>query len=124
MKTVLLADDSEDISELVGLVLANSGYRLITASDGGKTVEMCLKQTPDLVLMDLNMPTMNGFEATKMLRAKGFRKPIVVLTGSESEEDRQKAERVGCNEYVVKTLEMRDVEQIIDRYLREAGGLS
>lgn len=124
MKTVLLADDNEDIIELVGLVLANSGYRFITASDGGKTVEMCLQQSPDLVLMDLNMPSMNGFEAAKALRARGFQKPIVVLTGSESEEDRQKAERAGCNDYVVKTLEMRDVEQIIDRYLREAGGLS
>ena len=69
------------------------------------------------------MPKMNGFDATKTLRDKGFANPIIVLTASESEDDRKRAEEVGCNEYILKTLEMKDVEKTIDHYLVETGGL-
>lgn len=120
-KTVLLTDDNPDIIELVQLVLGNSGYRMITATDGKQAVDVCLKEKPDLVLMDLNMPKMNGFDATKLLRQKGFESPIVVLTASESEQDRQKAKDVGCNDYILKTMEMRDVERVLDRFLIGAG---
>lgn len=123
MKTVLLADDSQDMIELVQLVLQNSGYRMITANDGIEAVNTCLEQSPDLVLMDLNMPNMNGFEATKTLRDKGFSNPIVVLTSSESEDDRKRAEEAGCSGYILKTMDMGDVEETIDHYLAEIGGL-
>lgn len=120
-KSVLLTDDNPDIIELVQLVLGKSGYRLLTATDGEVAVNVCLKENPDLVLMDLNMPHVNGFEATRRLRQQGFRNPILVLTGSESEEDRRKAREAGCDDYILKTLEMRDVERAIDRFLIGAG---
>lgn len=123
MKTVLLADDNQDMIELVQLVLQDSGYNMITANDGIEAVNICLKQSPDLVLMDLNMPNMNGFDATKNLRDKGFSNPIVVLTSSESEDDKKRAEEVGCNGYILKTMDMKDVEETIDHYLAEVGGL-
>jgi CheY-like chemotaxis protein len=122
MKTILLTEDNQDMIDLLKLILEDSGYKLITAKDGNEAVTICLEQTPDLVLMDLNMPKMNGFDATKTLRDKGFSKPIIVLTGSESEDDRKKAKEVGCNEYILKTLEMEDVERTIDHYLYETGG--
>ncbi len=123
MKTVLLTDDNEDIIELVSLVLANAGYSLITAADGLEAVDICLEQSPALVLMDLNMPGMNGIDAIKTLREKGYDNPIVVLTASDSEQDREMAEQAGCNEYVLKTMEMTGLESILDHYLTEAGGL-
>lgn len=123
MKTVLLTDDNDDIVELMKLILANSGYQLVVASDGQEAVRICLEKTPDLVLMDLNMPNMNGFEATKTLREKGFSNPIVVLTASESEQDRARAEQVGCDGYILKTMEMKDVKSTLDHFLSEAGGL-
>lgn len=123
MKTVLLTDDNEDIVELIKLILEDSGYRLITASDGNEAVKTCLEQNPDLVLMDLNMPNMNGFDATKTLRDKGYSNPIVVVTATESEENRQKAEQAGCNDYILKTMEMQEVKETLDRYLLDAGGL-
>ncbi|MBI1732491.1 MAG: response regulator [Gammaproteobacteria bacterium] len=123
MKTVLLTDDNEDIVELVKLVLANSGYRLDTAADGAQAVAHCLRDPPDLVLMDLNMPTLNGFEATQQLRAKGFKNPIVILTASESEADRKRAREAGCNGYILKTLNMDDVEKALDRFLVDSGGI-
>lgn len=123
MKTVLLCEDNEDILELVKLVLADSGYRLVTARDGGEAVKVCSNDPPDLVLMDLNMPGLNGFDTMSRLRNDGFSNPIVVLTASSDEADRRKAMEAGCNEYIVKTLEMKDVHQILDRYLAESGGL-
>ena len=123
MKTILFADDNQDMLEMIQLILQDSGYNLITANDGNEAVKICLEQAPDLVLMDLNMPNMNGFDATKILRDKGFSNPIVVLTGSESEDDRKRAEEAGCNEYILKTLEMKDVEKTIDHYLYEPGEL-
>ena len=121
MKTVLLTDDNEDIVELVQLVLKNSGYKLITARDGIEAVDICLKQNPDLVLMDLKMPNMNGFDATRTLRSKGFTNPIIVLTGSESAADRQQAEQAGVNGYILKTLDMKEVESKIDSFLQRGG---
>ena len=123
MKTVLLTDDNEDIIELVKLVLANSGYQLDTATDGKQAVARCLSNPPDLVLMDLNMPSLNGFDATRELRGKGFKKPIVMLTASESDADRKRAKEVGCDAYILKTLNMDDVEKVIDHYLVDSGGL-
>jgi CheY-like chemotaxis protein len=120
MKTILLTEDNQDMVDLMQVILKDSGYNMITASDGIEAVRVCLEQSPDLVLMDLNMPNMDGFHATMVLRDKGFKNPIVVLTGSESEEDRKKAAEVGCNEYILKTLEMSDVERVIDHYLYEA----
>lgn len=124
MKTVLLTDDNEDIVELVKLVLAHSGYRLETAADGNQAVARCLLEpTPDLVLMDLNMPAMNGFVATEELRARGFKNPIVILTASESDADRKRARDCGADAYILKTMNMDDVELVIDRYLVDVGGL-
>ncbi|MBI2994936.1 MAG: response regulator [Gammaproteobacteria bacterium] len=122
-KTVLLTDDNPDIIELVQLVLGKSGYRLLTANDGRQAIEICLKENPDLVLMDLNMPHVNGFDATRRLREQGFRSPIIVLTGSESDDDRRKAKDAGCDDYILKTMEMRDVERVVDRFLIGAGDM-
>lgn len=123
MKTVLVTEDNTDMLEIIHLVLKKSGYRLLNAPDGKVAVEMCLKEAPDLVLMDLNMAVMNGYEATATLRKQGFKKPIVVLTASESEADRKRAMQAGCNEYILKTLDMAGVERVIDHYLRESGGI-
>jgi CheY-like chemotaxis protein len=121
MKTVLLTDDNEDIVELVQLILKNSGYKLLTARDGNEAVEVSLAQKPDLVLMDLKMPKMNGIDATRTLRSKGFTNPIVVLTASESADDRKSAEQAGCNGYILKTLDMQGVESTLDKFLQKGG---
>lgn len=123
MKTVLLTDDNEDIIELVQLILKKSGYDLKIAHGGKEALNICRDIKPDLVLMDLRMPDIDGFTVTKALRGSGFINPIVVLTGSESAEDRVKAFDAGCDAYIVKTMEMRDLEFTIDSYLQKGGGL-
>ena len=123
MKTVLLTDDNEDIIELVQLTLAKSGYKLKIAHGGKEALNICREAPPDLILMDLRMPDIDGFTVTKALRGTGFNNPIIVLTGSESSEDRQKAFAAGCDDYLVKTMEMRELEFMIDSHLQKGGGL-
>lgn len=122
MKTVLLAEDNEDMVELIKLVLAESGYELVTVADGEEAVRMSLELKPDLILMDIRIPKMDGFTATSELRSKGFNQPIVILTGSDKQEDRDQAMEAGCNDYILKTMDMKEVKDVLDRFLAEAGG--
>lgn len=123
MKKVLYVEDNPEMIEIVQIVLQNSGYRILTTQNGDEVITLCREEQPDLVLMDLNMPTLDGFEITRQLRQAGFDRPIVALTASESDEDRSKARRAGCDDYVLKTLDMADLEKTIDSYIAEAGGL-
>jgi len=122
MKKVLYVDDSEDTLEVAKIVLANSGYEIITASSGEEAVGLCSNEQPDLILMDLNMPDLDGFATIQLLRNNGYNNPVVVLTASENEDDRAKAKAIGCADYVLKTLDMNDIESVIDRHIAEAGG--
>lgn len=123
MKTILLVDDDEDITELVQLVLSKSGYKMVVARSGGEALGICREGLPDLVLMDIRMPDMDGFSAIRTLREEGFNNPIIVLTGSESAEDRERAMAAGCDDYILMTMEMRDLEASIDGFLQKGGGL-
>ncbi len=123
MKSILYVDDNKDMIELVELVLSKSGYQLVSNTDPQATVSLCMEKRPDLLLLDLHMPGMEGFEVTRELRQQGFTNPIIVFTASESNRDKEKAYQAGCDEYIVKDLEMRSLEHVIDTYLIEAGGI-
>ena len=123
MKTVLFVDDNEETIEIVKIVLKNSGYQIDSVNDGQSTLEYCANETPDIILMDINMPDMNGIETTKQLRQKGFTNPIVILSASEADEDRKAATAAGCNGYVLKDMEMRGLEKVIDSFIADAGGI-
>ncbi len=71
MKTVLYVDDSEEMIEIVKIVLKDSGYQILSQTEGQATLDFCAKEDPDLVLLDLNMPGMDGFEVTRKLREQG-----------------------------------------------------
>ena len=120
MKTVLLCEDDEEMVQLTRLVVERAGYRLERAADGRQAVEMGLKQNPELILMDIRMPNMDGIAATRVLRDKGFTKPIVILTGSEKEEDRKRARAAGCSGFILKTLAMSDVCEELERLVGAA----
>jgi DNA-binding response OmpR family regulator len=120
MKTVLIVDNSSLTVELITPIIEKSSYRLITAKDGKEGVNVCLEQKPDLVLTELHLPVLDGFQAIRVLRDKGNTCPIVVLTSSESDEDKIKAKEAGCDEFILKTLEMQGLEPILDHYLYEA----
>lgn len=123
MKKVLYVDDSEEMIELVQLVLARSGYELLTLTDSEQTADAILQKKPDLLLLDINMPNMDGVEVTRQLRQQGFNNPIIMFTASASERDKEKAYQAGCDEYIVKDLDMKGLEPVLDSFLMKAGGM-
>lgn len=124
MKTVLYADDNQEIVDIVKLTVERAGYQLLTARDGLEAVEICQEHNPDMVLMDINMPGLDGFSAVRQLREDGFNNPVIVLTASESRLDRDEAYAAGCDDFVLKTIDMGEVETIVSRYLGEGYELS
>lgn len=119
MKTVLYADDNQEIVDIVRLTVERAGYQLLTAKDGNQAVQVCQDENPDMVLMDINMPGLDGFSAVRQLREDGFNNPVIVLTASESRRDRDEAYAAGCDDFVLKTIDMAEVENMIARYLGE-----
>jgi len=116
MKKVLCVENDEVMAEIIKLSLDETSYCVETATNGNEAMALYSVMNPDLVLMDLDMPGMNGFETTRKLREKGFRKPIVALTASDTEQDRSRAISAGCDDYIVKTVDMADVETTVSRY--------
>lgn len=116
---VLIAEDDPDLIELLSLFLTRGGYELVLASNGIEAVEVAMAEQPDLVLMDVNMPLMDGLSAVRNLRAKGFKQPVIALTASLSANDRDQAFSWGCDGYLVKPISMPELLSTIDRQLRE-----
>lgn len=104
MKTILIADDEEDLRSLLQMTLEDPGYRLIEASDGVAAWELIQAERPDLVILDWMMPQKSGDEVASAMKGNPATKeiPIIMLTANDRVEDRQKGERMGTNAYLVK----------------------
>jgi two-component system, cell cycle response regulator DivK len=109
---ILIAEDHPDSREALRTLLEVHGYRVICAPDGRRAVEEAIRVGPDLIVMDIMMPEMDGFEATRLLRAnKNFRQvPIVALTAMEGA--REMVLAAGCDDYMAKPI---DVRRFLDR---------
>ena len=118
--TVLVADDVEDNCTLFASKLAKYGVDCVTVEDGSRAVEEALVGDFDLVLMDLNMPRMNGDEATSLLRNSGFMEPIVALTAEDDSQTIQLLLSNGFDGHLVKPLSEEKLNTVLDRYLLPA----
>jgi signal transduction histidine kinase/HPt (histidine-containing phosphotransfer) domain-containing protein len=114
---VLVAEDSRTNASLVQIMLKRLGLEVGIAVDGQKAVERVLSEHFDLVLMDIQMPNMDGLEATQTLRAKGVTIPILALTASALEGDREQCLAAGCNAYMSKPFQFRTLEAVLREYL-------
>jgi CheY-like chemotaxis protein len=105
--TVLIAEDHEDSREALRTLLDALGYRVLVARNGAEAVEVAHAATPDLILMDMMMPSVDGFQATRTLRADpAFRQvPIVAITAMEGA--REAVFEAGCSDVVVKPIDIR-----------------
>ncbi len=113
---VLLAEDSPDNRHLLGLFLEKAGAEITTAVDGKEALEKGLTTTADLILMDVQMPIMNGYEVTQRLREAGVHRPIFALTAHAQAEEREHSFRAGCNEHVAKPVNFQELISLIARY--------
>jgi len=111
--TVLLAEDGEDNQRLIVHHLSRAGMKVIVANNGREAVELAIaaqrqSHAPEVILMDMQMPIMDGYEATAKLRELGWRGPIVAITAHAMRGDRERCTQAGCDDYVTKPIE-RDV---------------
>lgn len=122
LKTVLLVEDNEDNLVVYRTILEHVGFRVIEARDGEEGVSRAREHLPDLILMDISIPKMDGWEATQRLKADTSTKeiPIIALTAHALEEDRQKALQAGCDGYLAKPVEPRRVVQEVERFVGPA----
>lgn len=121
-KTILLVEDNEDNLVVYRTILEHVGYRVIEARDGEEGVSRAIQERPDLILMDISIPKIDGWEATRRLKADDRTRdiPIIALTAHALEEDREKAMRAGCDGYLAKPIEPRRVVEEVQRFIGPA----
>jgi two-component system cell cycle response regulator DivK len=106
-KKILVVEDNEDTREILLYRLKSMGnYEIEIAANGREALEIATRSRPDLVIMDLKMPVMDGWEATRALRKTNWAKdlPIIALTAQAMENDEEKALNAGCNDYIAKPI--------------------
>lgn len=115
---ILVVEDSETNRRLITRVLQHSGHPCDVAADGNEAIEACKQVAYDLVLMDVRMPTMNGYDATRSIRrALGPSPPIVALTGDTSDEVREACEACGMNDFLAKPVDPAALMDVLVRFL-------
>ena len=118
-KTVLLVEDNEDNLIVYRTILDHVGYRVIEARDGEEGVARARADKPDLILMDVSLPKMDGWEATRRIKADEETRqiPIIAVTAHALDDDREKATQVGCDGYLAKPVAPRRVVEEVERFI-------
>jgi len=116
--TILLVEDETSIREGLRDALEAEGYRVIEAPDGVKGLHAGLTEDPDLILLDLMLPGMDGFDVLQRLRADGVETPVLCLTARGLEQDRVKGLELGADDYIVKPFGLRELLARVDARLR------
>ena len=119
-KKVLIVEDDANIAELLHLYLEKEGFESQVAKDGGKGIELFRAFQPDLVLLDIMLPIMDGWSVLKKIR-EGDRTPVIMLTAKGETEDKVSGLEQGADDYIVKPFEMKEVLARIRAVLRRAG---
>jgi two-component system cell cycle response regulator DivK len=118
---LLLVEDNEDNRTIYSTLLRHLGYQVIEAQDGVQAIELARSEHPDLILMDISIPGMDGWEATRVLRGDPSTQsiPIVALTAHALDDDRERAAEVGFSSYLAKPVEPRAVVAEVRRLIGE-----
>lgn len=116
---VLLVEDNEDNRRVYRTILEHYGYQVVEAEDGEEGVRLARQERPDLILMDVSIPLLDGWQATRILKAEketaGI--PILALTAHALPGDREKAAEVGCDAYLAKPVTPRDVADAVRKWI-------
>jgi len=118
-KRILVVEDQEDNRQIIRDMLSATDYQITEAENGEEALAAVAKQRPDLILMDIQMPIMDGYEATRRIKADaGLRSvPIIAITSYALSGDEQKARAAGCDDYVPKPYSPRQLLAKIRQYL-------
>jgi two-component system, cell cycle response regulator DivK len=120
MAKILLVEDNEMNRDMLSRRLAKKGYDVVIAVDGAQGLAMTRTELPDLVLMDMSLPVIDGWEATRQIKADEALKriPVIALTAHAMSDDREKALAAGCNDYDTKPIELPRLLTKIEELLK------
>ena len=122
MARILIAEDFPDIRKILGLLLTSSGHEIIEASDGREALEKAESDQPDLILMDMSMPVLSGWDATRKVKAnpKTAHIPVIALTAHALKGDKERAWQAGCDGFITKPIDNELLEHTIEQILSHA----
>jgi two-component system cell cycle response regulator DivK len=125
MPKILLIEDNEMNRDMLSRRLQRKGYRVLTAESGEQGLSLARLESPDLILMDISLPEMDGWEASRQLKADASTHhiPIIALTARALKSDQAKAFEVGCNDYDTKPVDFGRLMQKIENFLVEKKAL-
>lgn len=118
MKLILVAEDEDSNFELVKIVLAKR-YRLVRAKNGIEAVTLSEEEHPDLILMDIRMPDMNGLDATRIIKEVNHDVPIIALSAYAFDENVREAKNAGCDDFLAKPFRVEDLIEMVHKYVAE-----
>lgn len=124
MPKILLVEDNELNRDMLSRRLERKGYRIVMAVDGGAGVEMAISENPDLILMDMSLPVLNGWEATRQIKSNPKTRaiPVIALTAHAMASDREQALAAGCEDYDTKPIELPRLIEKIETLLSRPQG--
>lgn len=120
MVNILVVEDDEKLNKLFCTVLGHNGYRTLPAIDGQEALDILDREVVDLIISDIMMPNMDGFELTKSLRDANFNMPILMITAKDGYEDKKKGFTFGTDDYMVKPVDVNEMLLRVSALLRRA----
>ena len=119
MKKILIVDDEADIIEILQFMLEANGYECVTAMDGEEGLKLAREISPDLIILDVMMPKINGYKISRLLKYDNKYKdiPIIMVTARSQLEDKAIGEETGVNEYITKPFELDTIVKKVEEYL-------
>ena len=122
-KTVLIVEDEQNIVDILAFNLSRDGYDTMEAYDGVTGLQLALEHNPDLILLDLMLPGMNGFEVCRKVRESGSSTPILMLTAREEEADKVMGLELGADDYITKPFSMRELLARVKANIRRGSNI-
>ncbi|MBQ9492629.1 MAG: response regulator transcription factor [Oscillibacter sp.] len=123
-KTILIVEDEKNIVDILRFNLQRSGYDTVEAYDGADGLSKARSGNPDLILLDVMLPKMNGFDVCKALRDEGNNVPVIILTAREEETDKVRGLEIGADDYITKPFSMRELIARVGANIRRTTVLS
>ena len=120
-KTILIVEDEQNIVDILSFNLSREGYQTLEALDGPTGLQLALEQNPDLILLDLMLPGMDGFEVCRRVRESGSSTPILMLTAREEEADKVLGLELGADDYITKPFSVRELLARVKANIRRVG---
>jgi len=122
MSIILVVDDDEDIRDIVALRMGVAGHTVLQAANGDECMELVRSGKPDVILLDIQMPRMNGIDICRLLKADATLRliPVLLLTARGQESDVSRGFDAGADDYIVKPFSLQELQSRVERFLRRS----